>query len=353
MKQEDLIKKLEELKTPNIEIQSHQQELKRALLNSGYFKEKPSMLWTKKIVPATIALVLIVVLGLTVVNPRLQQAKAAEIAKNDPRIKELIQEYGIEIQEVKLQDGKAYVLLTFPEERLLTDKLAPTYGVVSSQAGETIFFTGSVAEVDLKQKKVAKIELLTEKSISLSPLTQAEQSRAIEILQTEPAIQQLVPDIWYYGQTKEIPDSKEIKTSIKLMPPYRYRLETEKATGQIKAVPDIQITEDKRVNVVVSSDGQQQIITVNLTQDKVEGSVLSIEKTITFPIERLAEPGPTDQLKVTPGFEGAGGIESGGQEVKVVPFVPMPSFETEPTDSGQTEGYIESETGQTAPAVQP
>ncbi|MCD6233182.1 hypothetical protein J7J81_02265, partial [bacterium] len=76
MKKEDLIKKLENIKTPDIEIQSHKQRLKMALLSSGYFKKKPIMFWTKRLVPAGIALALILVVGFTVIQPKLQIAKA-------------------------------------------------------------------------------------------------------------------------------------------------------------------------------------------------------------------------------------------------------------------------------------
>jgi len=58
MKKEDLIKKLENLKTPEIEIQSHKQRLKMALFNSGYFKERTIMFWTKRLVPVGVALAL-------------------------------------------------------------------------------------------------------------------------------------------------------------------------------------------------------------------------------------------------------------------------------------------------------
>jgi len=65
---EDLIKKLENLKMPEIEIQSHRQKLKMALLNSGYFKEKTTMFLLKKFAPigavAVIALVLVIGFGL-------------------------------------------------------------------------------------------------------------------------------------------------------------------------------------------------------------------------------------------------------------------------------------------------
>ncbi|MCD6283690.1 hypothetical protein J7J12_00330, partial [bacterium] len=111
MKKEDLIKKLENIKTPEIEIQSHKQRLKMALLSSGYFKENSIMFWTKRLIPAGIALALILAIGFGVIQPKLQIAKAMEIAKKDPQIQQLMKDYGVEIKQVKLKNGKAYVLL--------------------------------------------------------------------------------------------------------------------------------------------------------------------------------------------------------------------------------------------------
>ena len=64
MKHEDLIKKLENLETPEIELPGHRQALKMALLSSGRFKARTIMDWTKILAPVTAALLLIAVMGL-------------------------------------------------------------------------------------------------------------------------------------------------------------------------------------------------------------------------------------------------------------------------------------------------
>jgi len=63
MKHEDLIKKLENLKTPEIELPGHKQALKMALLSSGRFKERTIMDWAKILAPVSAALLLIAVVG--------------------------------------------------------------------------------------------------------------------------------------------------------------------------------------------------------------------------------------------------------------------------------------------------
>ncbi len=68
MKHEDFIEKLENLKTPEIELPGHKQVLKMALLNSGHFKERTIMNWAKVLAPITAAVLLIAVAGLFAVD---------------------------------------------------------------------------------------------------------------------------------------------------------------------------------------------------------------------------------------------------------------------------------------------
>ena len=63
MKHEDLIEKLENLETPEIELPGHKQALKMALLDSGRFKERTIMDWVKILAPITAAVLLIAVMG--------------------------------------------------------------------------------------------------------------------------------------------------------------------------------------------------------------------------------------------------------------------------------------------------
>jgi len=295
MKKEDLIKKLENIKTPDIEIQSHKQRLKMALLSSGYFKKKPIMFWTKRLVPAGIALALILVVGFTVIQPKLQIAKAMEIAKKDPQIQQLMKDYRLEIKQVKVQDGKAYVLLALSEENLPsglekralgseeTGMRGPGQMFMAYQnpkTGEIIESSGSVAEIDLKAAKVANLkqvgivepiegkgpaigkytgELKKIETVNVAPLTKEEKAKAIEIAKSEPKIQEMIPDL----------EQREV--IVKPLPPLKLRLDEDPDNG-IKVSP-ANPNEEKRVNVIFKSDEAQDIITVNLTTGKVEGAV--------------------------------------------------------------------------------
>jgi uncharacterized secreted protein with C-terminal beta-propeller domain len=63
MKHEDLIKKLENLKTPEIGLSGHRQALRVFLLNSGRFRRKTAMDWAKVLAPVTAALLVVASLG--------------------------------------------------------------------------------------------------------------------------------------------------------------------------------------------------------------------------------------------------------------------------------------------------
>jgi inhibitor of cysteine peptidase len=63
MKHEDLTKKLESLKTPEIGLSGHRQVLRIFLLKSGRFRRKTAMDWAKVLAPVTAALLVVASLG--------------------------------------------------------------------------------------------------------------------------------------------------------------------------------------------------------------------------------------------------------------------------------------------------
>jgi len=85
MNKDELIKKLENLDLPEVELQSHQRQLKMALLNSGYWKgERTTMsLLKKQIVPVggIIAIAAIIVVFSFVFKGATPQANAQQIAQ--------------------------------------------------------------------------------------------------------------------------------------------------------------------------------------------------------------------------------------------------------------------------------
>lgn len=326
MKKKDLIKQIENIEVPEIEIQSHQRRLRLALLNSGYFKEKTIMFWTKRLVPAGVALALILVVGFGVIQPKLQIARAMEIAKNDPQIQQLMKDYGVEIKEIKLQDGKAYVLLALPSPPHQKpfgsggkEKLPPLSALKGNEetagmrgpgqfyityqdlkTGEVIESSGSIAEIDLKGKKVEKLEMVEETMIALVPLTEEEKARAIEIAKSDAKIKEMLPA-----------DAEVV--AVKPLPPLKLKIQTTSEENGVRVVAYDE-REDRRVNVIFESERGQDIITVNLSTGAIEGA-MSISKIQDGKIQELPESeypypikpkfylGPND-VETLPGSEG-------------------------------------------------
>ena len=322
MKKEDLIKQLENIELPEIEIQSHKQRLKMALLNqhqklhfgtgqdSGYFWNK---IMLKRLIPAGVALALILVVGFTVIQPKLQIARAMEIAKNDPQIQQLMKDYGVEIKEVKLQDGKAYVLLALPEEKLPplpalkggeeTAMRGPGQFYITYQdlkTGEVRESSGSIAEIDLKGKKVEKLEMVEETMIALVPLTEEEKARAIEIAKSDPKIKEMLPA-----------DAEVV--AVKPLPPLKLKIQTTSEENGVRVVAYDE-REDRRVNVIFESERGQDIITVNLSTGAIEGAMSTSkiqdgkiqelpESEYPYPIKPKFYLGPND-VETLPGSEG-------------------------------------------------
>jgi len=164
MKHEDLIQKLENLETPEIELPGHKQALKMTLLGSGHFRERTIMDWAKILAPVSAAVVLIAVVGFfNVIQPQLHIAQAKGIALNDPRVQELMKDYELAITEVKLRDGEAFVLLA-PELEAIsgrgilsedTEPPEPIPGEAgNASSGELV--PGYILKVDLLEKKVSE-----------------------------------------------------------------------------------------------------------------------------------------------------------------------------------------------------
>ncbi|MFU8795767.1 MAG: hypothetical protein ACNA7X_00520 [Dehalococcoidia bacterium] len=112
MEDKDLIRELENLETPDIDLPGHRQALRAALLDSDRFRKRTSIGWVRILAPVTAAVALMAVFGfINIVQPHLQITQAREIASTDARVQTLMTEYGLVIADVRLQDGEAFVLL--------------------------------------------------------------------------------------------------------------------------------------------------------------------------------------------------------------------------------------------------
>lgn len=125
MKEEDPIKQLESLETPDIELTGHRQALRAALLNSDRFQRRTAMGWARILAPVAAAVALIAVFGFfNIIQPQMQIAQATEIAMGDAQVRALMTEYGLDVAEAHLQDGEAFVLLSSRPVRGHPDEIA-------------------------------------------------------------------------------------------------------------------------------------------------------------------------------------------------------------------------------------
>ncbi len=249
MENEDLIKKLESIELPEIEIPSHKSRLRGALLTSDYF-QKPSFFETLKrpLVLTAPALALLIFLGVTIIQPKLNETRALTIAKNNSEIKKLLEDQNMILGEVKVKDGKAYVLLNPLEE---IKPLEEKNQAIKIQKVEKEEIEGAMVEINLNQKEVTKINPL--KGEDIIPLANQEIESAQEIAKTEEIIKEIIP--------------KEAKIE-KIQPslPAKMHLVEKDEGVEIISPPETV----KRAKVYYIFDGREWIVKVNLNEKRVE-----------------------------------------------------------------------------------
>jgi len=185
MKEEELIRKLENVELPDIKLQSHQSQLRMALLDADYLQmqRKVTILEMAKYkvkggkdtmmrglvsrqpvwrtaVFGMVALALVIGLSLTIPNLPTDSANAANIVQKSPEVKAVLGDGEVDVVKVIVIDGKAKVIAKGEN------------GVVK-------------AEVDLKTKEVTEVDKMTEP-------TAEEKQEAIDIAETDPRIKELL-----------------------------------------------------------------------------------------------------------------------------------------------------------------
>lgn len=204
MREEELIKKLESVKLPEIELQSHRRRLKMALLNAGYLQRQREVailelakskvkggidtmirglvsrqpVW-KTAVVSVLALALVIGLSLTIpsLSTKSAYAQAAEIAQNSPQVRAALGDGEVQVVRVEVVGDKGTVICQ------------GEMGVVTS-------------EVDLKSKKVTVTHFARK-------WAEADKQKASDIAKADPRVQELlnkgasitnkVADIYFSG----------------------------------------------------------------------------------------------------------------------------------------------------------
>jgi len=228
MEIEDLIKKLEKIELPEIEIPSHKEKLK-SILESQYLKEKRGWeifpIWKRGLIPAgTIAVIIIIALLISnLIFPQYTLAQVEEIAMKNPQVKELI-ERGAEIKDIKIIKDRGYVLLSPKEAAFQTKQLEE----------------GALVEINLKAKKVSRIDKITPQ---VSPLTEEDKENVKKTIEKlgEPEI-----------------------TEIKAVPSFPQKL--------IEKDKKIEVLPEKRASVIYKIGEKQWEGRVNLQKEIMEST---------------------------------------------------------------------------------
>jgi len=253
MEKEDLIKKLESIELPDIKIESHKKGLKMALLSSDYFK-KPSFfeVFRKSLVFSVPALVVLIIFSITIIQPKFIEAKAIGIVKNNPEVKKLMEENNMVLSEVKVKNGKAYVLVNIQKESKVANEKPSAITIQKVKENEKNDIEGAIVEVNLNQNKVNKINPI--RSDDIAPLANEEKELAREIVESEEIVEEIIP--------KEAKIEK-IQSSL----PQKIHLVEE--NQEFKAIHNPE-EDGKEARVHYTLDGKKWIIKVNLKDKRVE-----------------------------------------------------------------------------------
>jgi len=240
----NLIKKLEEISLPEIELLGHKRKLKEKLLSQYYKEKKKQELFGifKKLVPIGAAAILFVIIIFTKLTPPVYtSARAKEIALENPQVKQMINE-GAVIADIKIVDSKGYVLL-----QPFQEKEKQAFEPIKKEEVKKEKIIGALAEIDLKKRKVSKFEKLPPRVL---PLPKKEKVK--KIFEKNPEIQKILP--------KEA----EIKEIIPLSTP---GLKLIKEKDSIRVVPK----QLKKAKVIYQFNKNQWEGEVDLIEERIEG----------------------------------------------------------------------------------
>ena len=247
MKEEDLIKKLENTSLPEIEIPNHKRNLRNFLL-AQYKKEKKSwQFWGYfwKAFPAGATFAVLILLAINLYSPQNYNAiLAEEIALQDSRVKSFI-EQGAVVKDAQVLDGKAYVLVQMSQKQETAPANLKSVGEQS--VGSLSQATAILAEVDFKTKKVSNIENIKQ---NFTPLTDSEKEKVLKIAKESSEVKNNIPS---EAQVQEI-----------AKPSPRFRL---MKTGEsVKVVPE---NEEEAV-IIYKKNGNIWKGKVNLDSEELE-----------------------------------------------------------------------------------
>lgn len=160
-----------------------------------------------------------------------------------------MEENNMILGEIKVRDGKAFILLNPAEEKKLEEETSTIR--IQKTEDEISDTEGAIVEINIKQKEVVKINSI--KSEDIVPLAEDEKASAQEIVEAEEILKELIP--------------KEAKIE-KINPSFPKNIKLTEEDDEVEVVP--QAAAQKKAKVHYTLDGKKWVIEVNLTEKKVE-----------------------------------------------------------------------------------
>lgn len=247
---EELIKKLNSVKLPDIEIENHKKKLGLDLINSGYFKKSFfGNIFSKTIFLAAPATALLLILAITIVQPKLTEAKAMEIAKNNKEVKRILEEQNMEFGEIKIKDNKAYILINSTYD---SDISHGNYSDIRIKKTKNVNenIESAIIEINIEKKEIVKIDPI--KSNNIPPLNEEEKKSAQNIILSEEIVSNIIPKEAKIEKVIPIPQNVHI---------------IEKDDG-VEIVSDS--GEEKKASIQYNLNGKKWSVKVNLHRERIE-----------------------------------------------------------------------------------
>ncbi|MDP3093521.1 MAG: hypothetical protein Q8N16_02045 [bacterium] len=193
MENQDLEKKLERVKVPEIELLGHKQKLRAVLLKNYAKKEVFSPFRSVALGFAFVVLFALVLRVPTFQRPDIALAK--EIALRDSNFRSLIEQGGI-IGETELAGSRGYMLVRLgklAKESEMPESIPLFSDVGSAQklaAPQAVSGSAFLVEVDFRGKKVSQIKELPQPSLSFN---QEEEEAVREISEQSQRVRKEIP----------------------------------------------------------------------------------------------------------------------------------------------------------------
>lgn len=248
--EQELIKKLNNAEIPEIDMQSHKSKLKIALISSDYFK-KPSFwsVFRKPLFLAAPATALLLILAITVVQPKLVEAKAFQIAKNNPEVKKIMEEQNMVLGDVKIKNNKAYILLNPPSDSKTISEDSTSIRIKKTKEIKNEI-ENAIIEVDIGKKEVTKIDSIN--SEKFTSLDEEEKDSARNIAGAEEIVSNIIPK----------------EATIEKVSPISQDVHMVEKDNVIGIASDS--GNEKKANIQYILDGKKWSVKVNLDKKRIE-----------------------------------------------------------------------------------